>query len=1158
MTHPSSQPAPQRTALWLLLSSILLAGLLIGFYTLNEHQQLIRNTQHQNQNSVITGARALEQQLFRWQNRLELIAKAHEHELINLINQPDNSWLKGNTEKKFRSYFPELITFALSDNQGHFLTHDINEHMGDLCLQEIPNVSHQQNTLNGKRISSIHPGPTHHHVDLILPYLLEDREIYLFISIHPIAISDLLAQNQRPNSQLLLISQPHPNLIEVSAQGSRNQLQRDFYLNAAETERIRQLGYQSAVTGTEWNLVALPDDKSYLNQRHSLWFQGMSFLLIFGLFAYLIYRYYLRQLQQQQQQQQTLEQLNQALENRIAQRTASLQQEIERRTETEKALIDSERRWQFALESTGHGVWDWNLRNDHIFFSSHWLALLGLDKTHTLCHPSECTELIHPDDRQTYQQQITPCLAGQQNHFACDIRMRCADGQYRWMHDQGMIIEHDQDNRPLRLIGTMRDIQNKKEQELRLKLAASVFGHASEGIVITDAQHNIIEVNDAFIRMSGYNREDIIGYNRLNLFKPVNQNSPNLTELNNCLNQQGLWHEETRIITRNGQLLNIALSVSPIYSQDHISHTLAIYNNITPLKDTQKKLEQLAYFDPLTGVPNRFLLMDRLHQAMASCQRNRCLLAICYLDLDGFKPINDTLGHEQGDVVLKTMAERLQSTLRSGDTIARLGGDEFVLLLTGFSQIEEYTPVLQRLLKNIQQPCKLLGKQAHLSASIGVSIYPLDGQDADTLLRHADQAMYQVKSEGRNGFRFFNSHQDNTLQARFQQRQAIAQGIEDNQFRLYYQPQVNLRLGRVTGMEALIRWQHPQQGLLYPADFLPLIEHSELMIDLDQWVIRQAISHLNQWQQQGFTLKMSVNLSADTLQQPSFPLWLQQQLAAYPNPRQLADSLMLELVESAAIKDIACVTDIMQQCQAMGVNFALDDFGTGYSSLTYFRQLPASLLKIDQSFVRDMLEDSDDLTIVEGVITLAKAFQRQVIAEGVETTEHCAILLHLGCEQVQGYAIAKPMPVEQIEPWCKSFTIDQLLHESQASHNLSLDDIPLLTLEADHRIWIENIAKVLRGDTRTLSFPLEETACRFGRWYYDHGQKRYAHLASFASLESLHSEVHRLAQELIKLHASDPQQALARLPELYDIRNRLISQLQQLQVEAIRQQLDQL
>lgn len=450
--------------------------------------------------------------------------------------------------------------------------------------------------------------------------------------------------------------------------------------------------------------------------------------------------------------------------------------------------------------------------------------------------------------------------------------------------------------------------------------------------------------------MSGYNREDIIGYNRLSLFKPASQNSTNLTELDNCLNQQGMWHEETRIITRNGQLMNIALSVSPIYNQDHISHTLAIYNNITPLKETQKKLEQLAYFDPLTGVPNRFLLMDRLHQAMASCQRNRCLLAICYLDLDGFKPINDTLGHEQGDVVLKTMAERLQSTLRSGDTIARLGGDEFVLLLTGFSQIEEYTPVLQRLMKNIQQPCKLLGKQAHLSASIGVSIYPMDGQDADTL--------------------------------------------------------------------------------------------------------------------------------------------------------------MLELVESAAIKDIARVTNIMQQCQTMGISFALDDFGTGYSSLTYFRQLPASLL-------------------------------------------------HLGCEQVQGYAIAKPMPVEQIEDWCKSFTINQLLNESQASHNLSLDDIPLLTLEADHRIWIENIAKVLRGDTRTIGFPLEETACRFGRWYYDHGQKRYAHLPSFANLESLHSEVHRLAQELITLHAKDPQQALNRLPELYDIRNRLISQLQQLQVEAIRQQLDQ-
>lgn len=335
------------------------------------------------------------------------------------------------------------------------MTHDINEHMGDLCLQEIPSVSHQQNTSNGKRISSIHPGPTHHHVDLILPYLLEDREIYLFISIHPTAISDLLAHNQRSNSQLLLISQQHDKLIEVSALGSRNHLQRDFYLSTAETQGIIQLGYQTAVTGTEWNLVALPDEKDYL-----------------------IYRYYLRQLHHQQQQQQTLEQINQALEEGIKQRTASLKQEIERRTETEKALIDSERRWQFALESTGHGVWDWDLRNNQIFFSSHWLALLGLNHDHNLCHPHECDDLIHPEDKQTYQQQITPCLEGKQNHFACDIRMRCADGQYRWMHDQGMIIEHDHNNQPLRMIGTMRDIQNKKEQQLRLKLAASVFDNA--------------------------------------------------------------------------------------------------------------------------------------------------------------------------------------------------------------------------------------------------------------------------------------------------------------------------------------------------------------------------------------------------------------------------------------------------------------------------------------------------------------------------------------------------------------------------------------------------------------------------------------------------------------------------------------------------------
>jgi diguanylate cyclase (GGDEF)-like protein/PAS domain S-box-containing protein len=687
----------------------------------------------------------------------------------------------------------------------------------------------------------------------------------------------------------------------------------------------------------------------------------------------------------------------------------------------------SARRSRLMLERTERlahtGSWEWDPRTGVSTWSAETYRFFGLDPAQSAPTANRQMELLVPEDARRLTQAIRQGIADGQPYDieVCIVR---PDGERRYGHILG-IPERDDSGKVVLLAGSLQDITERKLAQERLQLAASVFTHAHEGITITDADGTIVDVNATFTQITGYAREEVLGQNR-RMLHSGRQGKAFYVAMWQALTTQGHWSGEIWNRRKNGETYAEFVTISAVRdTAGRTQHYVSLGSDITASKTHQSELERIAHYDTLTGLPNRLLLGDRLRQAIAQGQRRDKPLAVVYLDLDNIKAVNDTYGHEAGDAVLIALGQAMQQSLRDGDTLARIGGDEFVAVLVDLDQPGDCIPVLERLLASATTPVTLPAslefdhaapdQRVQVSASIGVTFYPQDDVDADVLLRHADQAMYQAKQSGRNRYHLFDIAKDVAIQDRREELSRIGEALERDEFVLFYQPKVHMRTGEVIGAEALIRWQHPERGLLPPGAFLPSIEDHAISVALGEWVIHAGLAQMSAWQAQGLDLQVSVNIGARQLQQADFPQRLGDILAAHPDVAP--HRLQLEILETSALNDMATVTAVMRACHALGPSFALDDFGTGYASLAYLKHLPAEVLKIDQSFIRYMADSPDDLAIVKGVVELADVFHRQVIAEGVETKALGDLLLDIGCERAQGYGIARPMPAKDMPAW---------------------------------------------------------------------------------------------------------------------------------------------
>lgn len=706
---------------------------------------------------------------------------------------------------------------------------------------------------------------------------------------------------------------------------------------------------------------------------------------------------------------------------------------------------DNQERLALIMQATNVGFWDWQVQTGELTFNQRWAEIIGYKVEELLpIQFSNWSTNLHPDDLKKAENILEQYFNGERELYEIEARMRHKSGHYVWVLASGKLIERHENGQPKRMIGTHLDITERKKNEEQLSFITELLNESQQvgrlGGWELDLKTGELYWTDETYRIHETSPEKFnptvdagVGY-----FLP--ESKAIISKALNEAIEKGIGYDlELETYTTKGRKIDIRTTCS-VSQIDGVSVRLSgIFQDISIHKTNLRKLEKSnvdlaeanaalklsAHYDPLTGLPNRNLLADRIEHAIKKSLRNKNIVAIAFIDLDGFKAVNDSHGHNVGDKLLKKIADKLTHVLREGDTLSRFGGDEFVAVIDDLHETSESDDIISRMLEAVSATLSVENKLLNISASIGITFYPIDNASPDQLLRHADQAMYLAKQKGKNQHYVFDIKKDTAVKHRNEKLKRIAQALNDDEFILYYQPKVDLRTNEMVGVEALIRWNHPERGILPPAVFLPSIQHDILDIEIGKWVINTALQQSQRWLLAGQNIPISVNISPLHLQHSEFVSDLKIMLAQYPHFK--AGSFEFEILESSALKDIASVSNVMRDCHQLGVNFSIDDFGTGYSSLTYLKRLPAKYLKIDQSFVRDMLVDTDDKAIIQGIIELAKVFHLEVIAEGVETPEHGKLLLSLGSYLAQGYGIAKPMHANNILPWLVNWKQNPLL-----------------------------------------------------------------------------------------------------------------------------------
>ena len=739
---------------------------------------------------------------------------------------------------------------------------------------------------------------------------------------------------------------------------------------------------------------------------------------------------------------------------------------------------------------------------------------------------------------ESWREEHRRCLAGETVETS-ERELTRADGSVQWIRRE-ILPWRAGDGSVGGIVIFSEDITERKIAEERMRLAATVFTGAREGITITDPTGTILEVNEAFTRITGYTREEVLGSNPRMLQSGL-QSKDFYRNMWDSLIRDGQWSGEIWNRTKGGDLYPEMLSIHAIRDADGlVKQYVGLFTDITEVKEHEQQLELAAHYDALTGLPNRALFADRLRQAMAQAHRRGQLLGVAAFDLDRFKAINDGYGHSSGDALLTALAFRMKRALREGDTLARLGGDEFAAVILDLPDRDACLPTLTRMLQAAAEEVQIGDVPLRVTASAGVTFYPqAEEVDADMLLRQAGQALYEAKLAGKNRYSIFDPSHDLIARSRHENIEHVRRALAAHEFVLYYQPKVNMRTGKVIGAEALLRWQHPERGLMPPGLFLPVIEDHPLTVEVGEWVIESALAQMEAWQERGFEIPLSVNVSAFELQQSDFVSRLCVRLAAHP--RVKPSHLELEVLETSALQNVALSSQVLTACRDAGVQISVDDFGTGYSSLVYLKRLPANVLKIDQSFVRDMLDEPENLTILKGVLGLAEAFRRQVIAEGVETVDHGLMLLQLGCDFAQGYGIAKPMPAGELQTWAAGWRADPRWVEVPAVH---ANNRAVLFAMVEHRAWYGHFLAYLQG-TRPTPPLLDAEPCSLTAWLDAQRLSAGGMSSSLLAIETLHRQLHALAAEIYNAHAGGRKQdGLGLLRQLRYLHERCLKRLQ--------------
>lgn len=587
------------------------------------------------------------------------------------------------------------------------------------------------------------------------------------------------------------------------------------------------------------------------------------------------------------------------------------------------------------------------------------------------------------------------------------VKRRKKSGETFWA-SLSLSLSRDARGNPNSIIGYLVDITERLKAEEELRLQAAIFEYSDEGIMVTDVSKRIISVNRSFTKITGYEAQEAIGQ-PASILKSELHDRAFYAAMNAAIADDGLWIGELWDKRKNGEIFPAWMSISTVRNKEGvITHYFSVFNDLTERKNAERQIYHLAYYDVLTGLPNRANLYTLLRQALLEAQRNKTHGAVLFIDLDRFKQVNDSFGHAHGDLLLKEVSDRLTLCLRSEDIVARIGGDEFVVALVDITHREHASIVAQKIIDSLSRPVIIEGHELQIGASIGISVYPDDGDDAETLIENADVAMYRVKQgELHDTHLFFSPDMNKRALERLKLENNLRRALERNELLLHYQPQLNLETGKVIGAEVLLRWNHPGTGMISPATFIPLAEETGLIVPIGQWILETVCARNKEWQLAGMPIvKLAVNISAKQFR-PTLPHLVKEILARHDLDARF---LELEITESMIMQNVEGVIAMLSDFQQLGVGLSLDDFGTGYSSLSYLKRFPIDKLKIDQSFVRGVTQDADDASITCAIISLSKALGLRVIAEGVETEQQLAFLRSSGCEEIQGYYFSRPLP----------------------------------------------------------------------------------------------------------------------------------------------------